>query len=105
MECKRDSFSGALGGVKETHLERVSHHLNPQPSASQGCLTPQLKFDREITVSSLSKIGPISVSCLGCPLHDTIRRQFTSGSRRNRTCLYTGCAKLRVTVLWVGVKI
>ena len=27
MECKRDSFSGALGGVRETHWECVSHHL------------------------------------------------------------------------------
>ena len=28
MECKRDSFSSALGGARETHWERVSHALN-----------------------------------------------------------------------------
>ena len=28
MECKRDSFSGALGGARETHWEYVSHRLN-----------------------------------------------------------------------------
>ena len=28
MECKRDSFSGALGGARETHREYVSHRLN-----------------------------------------------------------------------------
>ena len=27
MKCKRDSFSGVLGGAKETHWERVSHAL------------------------------------------------------------------------------
>ena len=27
MECKRDSFSGAPGGVRETHWEYVSHAL------------------------------------------------------------------------------
>ena len=29
MECKRDSFSGALGGATKTHWERVSHALKP----------------------------------------------------------------------------
>ena len=28
MECKWDGFSGALGGTRETHWERVSHALN-----------------------------------------------------------------------------
>ena len=28
MECKRDSFSGAFGGARGTHWERVSHALN-----------------------------------------------------------------------------
>ena len=28
MECKRDSFIGALSGARETHREYVSHHLN-----------------------------------------------------------------------------
>ena len=27
MECKRDSFSDALGGTREMHWERVSHAL------------------------------------------------------------------------------
>ena len=27
MRCKRDNFSGALGGARETHRERVSHAL------------------------------------------------------------------------------
>ena len=28
MKCKKDSFSGALGGARETHWECVSHRLN-----------------------------------------------------------------------------
>ena len=28
MECKRDSFSGVLGGARETRWECVSHRLN-----------------------------------------------------------------------------
>ena len=28
MKCNRESFSGALGGVRETHWECVSHALN-----------------------------------------------------------------------------
>ena len=28
MVCKRYSFSGILGGARETHGERVSHALN-----------------------------------------------------------------------------
>ena len=28
MACKRDSFSGAIAGVRETHRECVSHRLN-----------------------------------------------------------------------------
>ena len=32
MECKRDSFSGAFGGAKETYWERVSHALKPVKS-------------------------------------------------------------------------
>ena len=27
IECKRDGFSGALGGARKTHWERVSHAL------------------------------------------------------------------------------
>ena len=27
MDAKRDNFSGALGGARETHWERVSHAL------------------------------------------------------------------------------
>ena len=28
MECKRDKFSGAIDGARETHWKRVSHALN-----------------------------------------------------------------------------
>ena len=28
MECKRDSFSGALGGARETNWDCVSHRIN-----------------------------------------------------------------------------
>ena len=33
MECKRDSFSGALGGARETHWERETHFqcVSPAP--------------------------------------------------------------------------
>ena len=61
MECKRDSFIGALGGARETHCEYVLHRLN---SANPTWVTRYLYFRILIMHLLLNERGSLYFSSL-----------------------------------------
>ena len=57
MECKRDRFTGALGGARESHWERISHALKNFDDYSQisvFAILAQISHTRTWTTSTLS---------------------------------------------------
>ena len=55
MECKRDSFNGALGGARETHWEYVSHCLKSMWNNTFDNKTCNLNFSIPFDLSDESR--------------------------------------------------